>query len=216
MSKSVRSYAGWFLALAVVSMSIDTRAFADSIESQPLLLFRVINSVQVSDEVVENAKKHVQRIYRESGIQVEWIANNEAPNVTPGRKTLTLTIVLVSESLARVMGQPDSTTGFAISNDGRGTRIAYVFAERAERQAETVSQLRLADKKTAEGLILGHVIAHESGHLMLPHNSHSCTGIMSAKMDRASIDQALRGYLFFSSEQGRLMRTALVNQARTK
>jgi hypothetical protein len=171
MSKSVRSYAGWLLALAIVNMSIGVKAFADSVESRPVLFFRVVNSAQVSDEVVENAKKHVERIYGESGIQVEWVANNNVPHVAFGRKRLTLTIGLVSESLARIMGQSDSATGFAVSNSGGGSRHAYVFVERAERQADTVSQLRPGTRQKTEALVLGHVIAHEAGHLMLPPNS---------------------------------------------
>ncbi len=31
--------------------------------------------------------------------------------------------------------------------------------------------------------MLGRVIAHEVGHLVLPENSHSATGIMSAGLD---------------------------------
>lgn len=64
-------------------------------------------------------------------------------------------------------------------------------------------------RKTSEGLILGHVIAHEIGHLLLPLGAHSAAGIMSPRIDKGDFRKALGGNLLFSQEQSELMRTAI-------
>src|SRR6516164_4886821 len=102
MKKSLERYAGWFLA-AIAITSINSKAFADSVE--PVLVFRLINSANVPNEVIRDAKRHVQRIYRESGVQIEWIDGSEASLASDERRHLTLSIILASESLAPGMGQ---------------------------------------------------------------------------------------------------------------
>ena len=62
-------------------------------------------------------------------------------------------------------------------------------------------------------MILGHVIAHETGHLMLPYDAHSPTGIMRAQMDSKSMREAFCGNLYFTLAQSELIRTALVKQS---
>ena len=63
-------------------------------------------------------------------------------------------------------------------------------------------------------IILGCVIAHELGHLLLGSNSHSCAGIMRSRWGLTQLREALMGSLFFTAEQARVMQ-AQVN-ARTK
>src|ERR1051326_1658133 len=156
----------WVLAVIIANCWIGTKALADSIETQPVLVFRIVNSVQIPEEVLMRAQKHVEYIYQESGVRIEWLSNGVVPQVLDGRKRLQLTINLVSQSLARTMGQSERTTGFALGHDGHDGRAAYIFAERVEDQAKTVSERRNLSKEVAHSLVLGQVIAHEAGHLM--------------------------------------------------
>lgn len=66
---------------------------------------------------------------------------------------------------------PDGVLGQAAHLTGR----AYIFSHRVARIA--------INYKTSVGYVLGKVIAHEVGHLVLPEHGHSKTGIMSALMD---------------------------------
>jgi hypothetical protein len=52
---------------------------------------------------------------------------------------------------------------------------AYIFSHRIIALA--------ARHQHALGSVLGRIIAHEVGHLVLPENGHSATGIMSADLD---------------------------------
>jgi len=52
-------------------------------------------------------------------------------------------------------------------------------------------------------IILGCVIAHEIGHLLLGSNSHSGSGVMKRRWDRKQFRQAMTGILLFTPEQAK-------------
>jgi hypothetical protein len=54
-------------------------------------------------------------------------------------------------------------------------------------------------------IILGHVAAHEIGHLLLGSNSHSSWGIMRAHWNMEELARANKGLLFFTKSQSRRM-----------
>jgi hypothetical protein len=57
-----------------------------------------------------------------------------------------------------------------------------------------------ADEGFSNDLILGYVIAHELGHLLLGRNSHG-SGIMTARFGRKQFERATRGQLVFTLQQ---------------
>ena len=64
-----------------------------------------------------------------------------------------------------------------------------------------------AAKRLNSGELLGHVVAHELGHLLLGLHSHSATGLMSAMWQATELLQASQGNLFFTAEEGGLIRS---------
>ena len=61
------------------------------------------------------------------------------------------------------------------------------------------------------GLILGHVIAHEIGHLLLPYNSHARTGLMRGGWDTQQAMRAATGALTFTPKEAALILERLQN-----
>ena len=57
--------------------------------------------------------------------------------------------------------------------------------------------------------MLGHVMAHEMGHLLLPYGAHSVTGLMRPDWDRSQVQAANRGLLTFTPAQAGLIRERL-------
>src|SRR5262249_6859977 len=57
-----------------------------------------------------------------------------------------------------------------------------------------------------EGELLGYVVVHELGHLLLGKNSHSAEGLMRAKWELSELRQAARGKLSFSRSEAASMR----------
>ena len=57
--------------------------------------------------------------------------------------------------------------------------------------------------------LLGHVMAHEMGHLLLPYGAHAATGLMKAGWDTRQAFLAASGALTFDPSQAALIRTRL-------
>jgi hypothetical protein len=82
--------------------------------------------------------------------------------------------------------------------DGFG-RLAAIFYHRVKEFA--------VNKGASEGLLSGHVIAHEIGHLLLGVNSHSQAGIMRVPWNHAQIERAYLGTLLFAPADAERIRT---------
>ena len=54
--------------------------------------------------------------------------------------------------------------------------------------------------------LLGTVIAHELGHLLLPYDSHTSRGLMRAEWDHRQLKDMASGLLAFTPEQAELIR----------
>ena len=95
----------------------------------------------------------------------------------------------------------DSSFGAAIfTPDGRPTAHTYVFYERVEKMAKK------APCSVKE--LLGSVMAHELGHLLLGR-AHSPRGLMSRKWDRRALARVARGDLWFGDDEARRLQAAV-------
>jgi hypothetical protein len=206
------SYFSWIWVALVMMYGTCIPALGDAREPGPTLVFRIINDGLVAQEVVESAKAYVEHIYGNSGIKVEWFNENQASQAWSGNGKLELTMVFAPNSMAQIINRPKEATGFAVSNDGQGPRRAYIFVEQVAEQANVVHSKRSLGTKKAKALILGYVMAHEAGHLMLPHGSHSPLGIMQARFGMDSVELAKRGNLFFTPDQARQIRTVVLSR----
>ena len=95
----------------------------------------------------------------------------------------------------------EATLGFA-----EGGNLASVFYKRVE----DLTWFLDGHDEHETPMLLGDVIAHEIGHLLLGTNSDSPTGIMSAKWDREYLRLGQMGFQRFSPEQGAAMRKTLL------
>ena len=84
---------------------------------------------------------------------------------------------------------------------GRGSHL-YVFHARVEALAAEHPDLN-------HGTILGHVLAHEIGHLLLGSNSHAPGGLMGARWFARELHRMSQGDLLFTSAEPARVRAAL-------
>lgn len=96
--------------------------------------------------------------------------------------------------------------GFAIS-----PILASVYYEYAARLAVEEEYVEFGART-----ILGCVIAHELGHLLLGPNSHSSQGIMQPRWGREQVRQLLTGTLLFTPEQARVLRAEARSRMRLR
>jgi hypothetical protein len=167
----------------------------------------VYNRANVNPEVLAVAKKVVIRVMSAAGFAVTCIAtqdlNTGFPIADSAEQTELSKIGFLSVVItpAAYRGSRPNEAGFAAVTTGRYRR-AYVFLDRVTAFSEKVASFR---RDRVIGTVLGHVICHELGHLLMPRKSHSPFGIMRADWDFQQWDEAVEGLLLFSPRQAEIM-----------
>jgi len=188
-----------------------TIAKSDGKPLRPPLQVFVYNYASLSSGDLKLAIEVATDIYRNVGIRLEWLDcystvgepnyNTECRQGKPTR----LVLRILPRSQAEGLKQPASALGFAILNDsGDLAHYANVFYHRVE---------ELSGRWTSSRpVVLGHVMAHEMGHLLLGARNHSRTGLMIANWDRAELEQVNRRAFTFSCQQAREIRARFLER----
>jgi len=175
-------------------------------DDAPGIRIRVDDYAHVSPEILNGAQREAARILAKAGLRAEWLdcsLKNESAADPCSEPLQPTEIVLRLISEAKNNKYQDSVFGFAVV-----PLVASAYVNYAVRSAQR-------DNAEFEiPVILGSVIAHEIGHLLLGLNSHSESGIMQKQWERHQIRQALTGNLLFTIEQGRSMQAEIRKRAR--
>jgi hypothetical protein len=162
----------------------------------------VYNYAAISADAMSQTRENVSRIYRGIGIEIEWFDLLNASRGTVSSTPIPLQ-PCASHIVIRLIGvsegprTPEPVLGTAVAAENGG--MLSVFYSPVLRVALR-SRQTLAD-------ILGLVIAHEIGHLLLPAPAHSNLGIMRAEWDGDDIRRGVVGALRFTSSQVALMQS---------
>jgi len=207
----------------LLTVSLAASAQAGQAEPPTTLTLHVYNRAQVPGRALAQPAKEVERIFRQMGVEALWLdspgpSGKKQVNPPAPRRAdssgLQVRIYIVSREAADLVrpkkAQLEHQLGrrtLALSAPGRvgnGAGIIYLFYDR-------VQELLRAERKTEyRDQLLGLVIAHEIGHLLLPDHSHSKTGIMRAMWDEQDLRLAAHGELGFTPEQAELIRSELL------
>ena len=151
-------------AAILVALFAMSAVDADADDEMPTVMVRLENLAPISTGDVDFAESRAAAVFRRIGVHVRWIHEEAAvrDHVRPP-----FTVILIKTG-------PDSTVrpgivdalGFADPSVSR----AHVIYDRVEALAAR-TQLSAAS-------LLGDVMAHELGHLMLRVPAHSARGIM--------------------------------------
>lgn len=166
----------------------------------PSLKGRILVSAGVSRDVLAEGLKTAARILSSAGIAAEWTVCR-----TRERAARCNGAVRPDEVFVQILPMPrqtDGSLGSAITGrEGRMGRYARVYWDGVRDTADFVSARRSA--------VLGHVLAHEIGHLLLGRDSHSDSGLMRGdwgpRVLRRMSDQPL---LFDGRQRRRISRLA--------
>jgi hypothetical protein len=164
-----------------------------------------------ADRSVRQYSEHVAgEILQRAGVDARWI---ECPVGSPSSgacaspvSTLVLVVNLLPRSMSDRLHRPGGVLGVAIeASDGKFGCSASVFYDEVKEQA-TEHELNF-------GELLGDVIAHELGHLLLGINSHSNAGLMSAFWSGNKLRIASQGLLTFTAAQAKRINVAMTARA---
>jgi 2-hydroxychromene-2-carboxylate isomerase len=162
-------------------------------DGEPTIILHVVNHAGIAPEDLARAEDEATRIYAAAGVHTVWAAENEAAAV-PG---LHLRVILLRRDMARHMIRKARVANGVLGQAAGATGRAYIFTH------------RITEMGTQYGRdfvwVLGQVMAHEVGHLVLPIYAHSDRGIMRAGLILRSNTDRL-----FTTEQGAAIRSMVM------
>ncbi len=175
-------------------------------EFSPAIRVRVDNYTPATPAILAGAEREAARILGAAGLRTVWINCREVAHrglsQDPCQRPLETTDIelrVVSESIQNKF--QDAVFGFSVQPVL--ATVYYEYPVRLAKRDDAVFELPV---------ILGCVIAHEIGHLLLGPNSHSGFGIMQPSWERKQVRQAMTGGLLFTPAQAKHIQ----DEARTR
>jgi len=179
------------LALVATLISLQNAA-AEHVEELDLNVL-IQDQVGVPADTLEKARQEASRIFEELRVRLVWV-----DRVVPRTRNL---IIKIAPKPPRGAGRNPDILGVAVETKQASGTVAWLFYDRIEALRELFN--------LDAGLFLGHVLAHEMGHLLLPSGSHVMAGIMKAGWDANQARLASAGDLTFGPRQAATIRAYL-------
>jgi len=172
-------------------------------QGNPEFTVMVYNDAGVDRSSLNRAQDIVERIYQQAGVAIQWRDCTHASRTGSQECLWTLQRTAFSVKIVRrALNLPGEDFGVAfVGEDGLGQQ-ADVFYSGIERMEST--------SPAFAGRMLGHVIAHELGHLLLGMNSHSRAGLMQGRWTDIQLRQISMGSLGFDKDQAKLIQAHLL------
>jgi hypothetical protein len=174
----------------------------------------VRDQAHVKVESLASAKQVVIRIMSAAGFAVTYldtedVLNARVPLTDSSQSKLLRCGFLTVVILPRVTSgaTPNEAAGSSVVTSGPYRR-AYVFFDRVK----AFSEVAIPNRREIVGTVLGHVIVHELGHLLMPEKPHTTFGIMRGVWDEYQVKEAAMGFLWFYGGQAEAMRNQMRGQ----
>lgn len=191
MDKPVATLA-WCVVVAIGLAGPHVRAAG---QQAPLASITVVVSdyADVSPAILDRAQVEAGRTYRRMGVRTTWLASARSSTGPPPDSEFTIKLIIQPElARAKSHGSRSVMAVAPLTQSAREGSI-YVFYDRVT----DVAAINQADT----ALLMGIVIAHEMGHLLLHHADHAAEGLMRGVWDRDAIRQGAMGLLWFSPSE---------------
>lgn len=182
------------LAAFGTTLSLVSHAAAEELPSSPTVVLHLDDYVRVPAQELLFAQQEVARVFRAAGVSTVWVDRNAPRN--DGRTHLTVVILTRRQENFAELQSTD-----VLGSAAYGSDRAYVMYQRVRQTAALHSRY--------VGTLLGTVIAHEIGHLLLPERGHSMVGLMRADVELRSLVPPE-----FTATQSAAIRTALAARAK--
>src|ERR1700690_1370350 len=185
----------------VIGLAFPKTVLAGETDPHPTITVLVFNYSHASPAILVEAEREAGRIFEDAGLRVAW---SGCPRPSGGPPGACQTSLKKTELMLRIVSAP-------VGNSSQDTVLGTVFGFAVHPAVATVYYEYVVDQAVSDDakfeapMILGCVVAHEIGHLLLGSNRHSSEGIMQPHWQRKQVLQIMRRTLLFTTEQSRLM-----------
>ena len=187
-----------FAVLVLFALQIPLQA------SEAQVTLRVYNAASVPSVTLDEAEQQVGYIFRAAGVPIRVLNCLVEKSAGPAATVCPL-VLGPNDLVVRLVpsGKSSSETfGLAfLPAEGQGRYSDVFYGPVIEMRQQFCGRVPLD-----EGRLLGHLIAHEVGHLLLGSNSHSSGGIMVARWHARELELLDAGKLLFTPEQSQKLR----------
>ena len=209
MESSISNVLGLTLLL-LGSRGVTPVLVAQPVQPAPRITVRLFNYTNAAEKPLHEAKEIASGVFEEIAVELTWL------DCSPGHERLDSscqhqpTATAINLRLADESADPDIfECGLAVpAPPGGFSKHAIVFRE-------CVAKLGVLEDSTRVA-VLGHMFAHEIGHLLLGLGSHSAKGIMKYPWGHREIELADKGWLRFSARQGERIRDGVRRRIRAE
>ncbi|HUK35532.1 MAG TPA: hypothetical protein VLV86_16560 [Vicinamibacterales bacterium] len=180
-----------FLLIAACSIECARLSAAQCPDNHPAVTVQIHDYAHLKSDSLSKAEDIVTRTYKRVGVGIEWLGvlqqdGSRAHRGPGGEEARTpiaqLTINILTPAMAKRGGVADDVLGFvAVPPEGGMGRIGYVVYERVRDVA--------SGGPASESDILGVVVAHDIGRLILGAGSGTHNGIMNRNWDRRDLEK---------------------------
>ena len=172
---------------------------------QRQIRIRIHNYAQVDSRDLVNAERITDDILHDAGVEAVWMecsagdipAKDSACNIPPGPTDLRLNLLPQSMSDRFELGA--DKFGVALEN---AEGVAWIFCDLVKDAA--------AKNQLTRSVLLGTVMSHELGHLLLSTNSHAPFGLMKAKWSSKELLAVEHNAMYFSSSESKRIQQAVI------
>ena len=193
-----------FLAVASVGFS-QTLAVNGA---KPQVAISVYDYAHVPMGLLAGAEEAAQRIFRQAGVETVWVTCLPKPKKIESNGCYAvdanhLMLKILPRAIAANVRDRGDVLGTAIVDESGIGFYAYVFYDHVQ---------RLAEERKLGHALLGDVLAHEIGHLLMGSSSHSVSGIMSGHWYGDELRRISQAAMFFAPSQSRMMRDRVASR----
>jgi hypothetical protein len=157
--------------IAIVAVSAAGSEAAERPNST--IVARIVNRSHAQPAEIAAAEVWASSVYRLIDVTVVWMGIDDAPGSYAG--LLELRVVLLSKEGTEQLLARHHISKTVLGVAPADVSAVYIFCERIA--------VRAAEAGRPFPAVLGHVMAHEIGHQLLPRQGHSAAGIMRAEAD---------------------------------
>jgi hypothetical protein len=160
----------------------------------PIVWVSVYNDAHLEPKIMLRAEGEAVRVFKAAGFRLictDGRGSYQRPSEDSVATHLFIRIMPDSKDLN------EDTFGVSFLGENGHGIFADIFVGPAEKLSE--------DYKVSLAAVLGHVMAHEVGHLLLGFKAHSSQGIMRPHWQREELVQAAMGRLRFTDFQADVM-----------
>jgi hypothetical protein len=168
----------------------------------------VFNYSGASSATVVAAEGETSRIFSDTGIDIAWV-HCPIPLSADSDEACAADLGVGGEVRVRIL---DHATENAVGGSVFGFAVAPVFATVYYGDVLRIQTLHNPDYEIP--LILGCLIAHEIGHLILGPGAHASFGIMQARWEPADLNRAIRGQIGFTIAEKKVLRANTLTRHR--